>query len=66
LCRLFREGEEIEYYESPAEAYQKILHYLSNPDERVRVGLNGQRVAVRDYTWDSRLTVTFQELGLLS
>jgi len=66
LCQLFREGEEIEYYESPAEAYQKIQHYLHKPDERVRVGLNGQRAAIADYTWERRLTLTFQQLGLLS
>lgn len=64
LCRLFREGEEIEFYELPAEAFTKVRHYLDNSDKRVRIGLSGQRVAISEHTWDRRLTKTFRQLGL--
>lgn len=65
LCQLFKEGEEIECYESPAEAYEKLRHYLGRPDDRVRIGLNGQKKALSRHTWDERLTSTFRQLGLL-
>ena len=65
LCRLFREGEEIEFYKSPSEAYEKICYYLDHNEDRVRVGLNGQRKALSKHTWDMRLTSTFRQLGLI-
>lgn len=65
LCRLFKEGKEIECYVSPAEAYAKVRYYLDHPGERVAIGLNGQRAAIPEHTWDSRLTRSFQQLGLL-
>jgi len=65
LCRLFKEGEEIEYYKSPAEAYEKVRHYLDHPDERFQIGLSGQRAAISEHTWDRRISRTFRQLGLL-
>ena len=65
LCRLYRESEEIECYESPLEALEKIRYYLGHPDEREKIGKKGQqKAAIRD-TWDERLGSTFRQLGLL-
>jgi spore maturation protein CgeB len=65
LCQLFKEGEEIEFYESPAEAYRKICKYIGSADERIRIGQNGQQKAILKHTWDKRLTTTFRQLGLI-
>lgn len=65
LCLLFNEGEEIEYYDTPAEAYKKIRYYLSHPDDRNRVGLKGQRKVLSRDTWDERLASAFQQLGFI-
>ena len=66
LYRLFREGEEIEYYESPEEAYEKIQYFLEHPEERVRIGLKGQKVAISKHTWDVRINGTLRQLGFLN
>lgn len=66
LYRLFREGEEIEYYESPEEAYKKIQYFLEHPEERVRIGLKGQKVAISKHTWDVRINGTLRQLGFLN
>lgn len=65
LCRLYSEGEEIECYETPREAYKKIRFYLDHPKELARVAKNGQQKALSRDTWDQRLLATFEQLGLL-
>jgi spore maturation protein CgeB len=65
LCKIFTEGEEIECYESPQEAASKIKYYLNHSLEREQIGLNGQKKAVSDHSWDNRLVSTFQKLSLL-
>lgn len=65
LCRLYREGEEIECYTTPKEALNKIKFYFKNPKDIARVANNGhQKALIRD-TWDQRLSTTFEQLGLL-
>lgn len=66
LCKLFKEGEEIECYDSKNEAVEKIRYYLSHPKEREQIGLLGQQTALNRHTWDYRLVETFGLLGLLS
>lgn len=66
LTRLFREGEEIEYYESPQEAAEKIRHYLDHPEAREKIGQRGMQTAMARDTWDQRLGSTFVQLGLLT
>ena len=65
LCRLYREGEEIECYVTPKEAFEKIRFYLDHPDELKRIARNGQQKAISRDTWDKRLLTTFEQLGLL-
>ena len=65
LCKIFKEGEEIECYESPQEAANKISYYLEHQAEREQIGRNGQKKAVSDHNWDERLTSTFRKIGLL-
>jgi hypothetical protein len=65
LCRLYEEGVEIECYSTPAEAARKIHHYLTHPDQLQRIAARGHALALRRDTWDSRLSSTFTELGLL-
>lgn len=65
LCRLYREGEEIEYYDTPKEAFKKIRFYLDHLSDLERVAKNGQQKAISRDTWDHRLATTFEQLGLL-
>lgn len=65
LCRIFNEGEEIEYYETVNEAASKIRYYLNHPVERERIGRNGQLKAIADHSWIKRIESTFLKLNLL-
>lgn len=64
LCMLFQEGEEIECYTTPQQAYEKIRYYLDHPEECERIGRLGQKKALLRDTWDERLGSTFRVLGL--
>lgn len=66
LCRIFTEGKEIEYYQSPKEAVKKILYYLDQSKERELIGYNGQQNAIKNHSWENRLSSTFSQLGILS
>lgn len=66
LLSLFSEGQELECYERPEEAYVKICHYLRNPAELRRVGEAGQVAARTRHSWDARLAKTFSMLGFLA
>ena len=65
LCHIFTEGEDIECYESPQEATDKIRYYLDHPVERECIGRLGQQKAMAHHSWDERLSSTFQLLGLM-
>tara|TARA_B100000519_G_scaffold95239_1_gene82703 strand:+ start:2424 stop:3695 length:1272 start_codon:yes stop_codon:yes gene_type:complete len=65
LCRIFKEGEEMECYESPQEAVEKIRYYLDHQVERELIGRVGQKKARAQHNWDVRLDSTFRQLGLL-
>ena len=65
LLKLFKEGAEIECYETIAEAYAKTAYYLKHTEERLRIGKSGQATAMAHHTWDARLTDIFHNLGLL-
>jgi glycosyltransferase involved in cell wall biosynthesis len=66
LCKIFKEGHEIECYTSNQEAVQKICYYLAHPKEREEIGRMGQLTVLNRHTWDYRLVETFRQLGLLS
>lgn len=65
LCRLYIEGKEIEFYTTPKEALKKIRFYLEHPEDLAQVANNGHQKALSRYTWDQRLSSTFEQLGLL-
>ncbi len=65
LCQLYEEGKEIECYEYPKEALNKIRFYLENPIDLARIAKCGHDKALDRDTWDKRLLTTFQQLGLL-
>lgn len=65
LCSIFTESEEMECYESPQEAAEKIRYYLDHPVERERIGRLGQQKAIAQHNWDERLGSAFRLLGLL-
>lgn len=59
---LFEEGKEIEYYESASELVRKVKFYLANPERRAELARNGRARALRDHTWDTRLSELFAML----
>jgi spore maturation protein CgeB len=65
LCKLFLEGEEIEYYRTPEEAFKKIRFYLDHPANLKRVAMNGHEKSLSHHTWYKRLSETFEKIGLL-
>jgi spore maturation protein CgeB len=65
LCRIFKEGVEMECYGSPQDAAEKIRYYLDHHVERDRIGRMGQKKAMAEHNWDDRLGSTFRQLGLL-
>ena len=65
LSRMFMEGKEIEYYETPEEAVGKICYYLDHAKKRERIGRSGQQKAIARDAWDERLGATFRQFGLL-
>lgn len=65
LIELYKEGREIECYDSIDECATKIRYYLSNPEKLSQIAAAGQNIAIGRDTWDSRLTDTFIKLGFL-
>jgi spore maturation protein CgeB len=65
LASLYKEGEEIEFYESAKDASLKIKHYLLHPEQASRIALNGQNKVIKYHTWNNRLENTFSRLGLI-
>lgn len=50
---LYVEGQEAAFFGNLGELQSKLNHYLSNPDERERVALAGQRRCLAEYSTDS-------------
>jgi hypothetical protein len=65
LLEFFTEGVNIEFFQDKEEVYKKIYYYLNNEQERVRIGLNGQKTVLMNHTWLYRFTSTFEKLGIL-
>jgi spore maturation protein CgeB len=55
LMRLYREGEEFVAFEGKDDLRNKIEYYLSHPDEREKIGRQGQRRAYAEHTYARRL-----------
>tara|TARA_X000000950_G_C13897772_1_gene653622 strand:- start:1773 stop:2972 length:1200 start_codon:yes stop_codon:yes gene_type:complete len=65
LLEMFKEGKDIECYETINEASTKIKFYLNNPENLKKIAYSGSKLAAKRDTWDKRLTDTFQMLELI-
>ena len=57
LAAYFEEGREVACFGSPDELVEKVLHYLRNEPERLRIAAAGRRRCVRENTWAQRAGV---------
>ncbi|HYL41195.1 MAG TPA: glycosyltransferase, partial [Candidatus Binatus sp.] len=65
LREFFEVGTEIETYRDADELVEKCRYYLDHPAEREAIRLAGHRRAVRDHSWQRRLTTVFESVGLV-
>ena len=65
LLQLFCEGYHLECYEHVNELLEKIKYYLNQPKKRALIGNQGKNKAKKDYTWETRISKTFHELGFI-
>jgi spore maturation protein CgeB len=61
----FVPGAEIGCFEGAEDLVAKVRHYLAHPDEREAVRRAGHERALRDHTWQRRLSGAFAEMGLV-
>lgn len=63
--RLFAEGEEAEFFDTPAELVQKIQRYLADESARVKIAAAGRERCLRDdYSYAGRLGDALNALGI--
>ena len=55
VLELYQEGSEIQCFESPEEALEKIEYYLEHPAEREEIARRGYERAVPAYSYDRRV-----------
>lgn len=60
----FKPGKEIVCFESPDELVEKARYYLHHEEEREAIRRAGHERALRDHTWQKRLTDAFAKMGL--
>jgi len=65
LATCYEIGKEIVVFEKEADCVEKIQWLLAHPDEAAKLRDAGRRRALRDHTWDRRLSDVFQLLGVL-
>jgi spore maturation protein CgeB len=63
LSEFFEIGREIETFRSQAELLDKARFYLSNDEARDRIRHAGHARALRDHTWQQRLTMVLSHLS---
>jgi spore maturation protein CgeB len=61
---LFAVGDEIVCYENVRDLKEKILHYLRDEGERVRIARNMQKRAYRDHTYLNRMKQVIDTVGI--
>jgi spore maturation protein CgeB len=64
LAEFFVPGREVVTYRTLDELVEKCVYYLEHADERERIRVAGHERALRDHTWQRRLTEAFREVGL--
>jgi spore maturation protein CgeB len=52
---LFKEGEEIVFFEDLEDLRKKINHYLENPEERHRIAEKARQRVLREHTYENRM-----------
>lgn len=57
MHELFKDGEEIVYYDSAKDAIEKVEHYIANPEERERIARNGAAKVAELHTVAHRVNV---------
>ena len=60
----FVPGKEIACFQGPHDLVAQVRYYLNHEDERERVRTAGRARAIKDHTWQKRLTDAFKEMGL--
>ena len=55
VLELYREGEEIECFDSAEELAEKIEYYLADPAEREQIARAGYARCVPAYSYDNRM-----------
>jgi len=57
-------GEEIVTYVNIDDCIEKIRYYLANENERLRIATNGRARAIAEHTWNRRVQLLPEVLGL--
>lgn len=65
LLELFREGEEIECFDTDEECVRKIKFYLENPEKLKAVAKAGLERARKDHTWEKRIGEALEALEII-
>lgn len=63
LAELYDIGREIVVYDDLADCIAKIKYYLGHDTERERIAAAGRIRAIRDHTWDARISRIFDLLS---
>lgn len=64
LEQFFEVGKEVVCYRDPDDLVDKVRYYLERPAEREAIRAAGRARALRDHTWQRRLTEAFRAMGL--
>lgn len=59
LPTVFKIGEEIIVYKNGQDLYKKVLYYLSNEKERLKIALKGNKRVLKDHTYEKRINQMF-------
>jgi spore maturation protein CgeB len=65
ISEFFEVGREIVCYDGPDDLLDRCKYYLTHETEREAIRVAGHERAMRDHTWQRRLSDTFTEAGLL-
>lgn len=65
ITELFREGEELECFETREEMFDKIDYYLAHEEERERIAANGRTKVLAEHTLERRIDTLLTTLKSL-
>jgi glycosyltransferase involved in cell wall biosynthesis/spore maturation protein CgeB len=60
VARYFVPGEEIAVFHGTADCVEKLRHYLTHPEERVRMARAAQERALREHTYSNRVATILE------